>query len=505
MEKLDNLLVSVIIASICAASSPAMGETARDSQNCRTPSPVAHHLADFQRTAGMYTAANRSSIAAQPQLSPLPKTGSLFVGPERLTIATLRDSPPQTRRETQEDLDLRVRELEERFTNLSEDRIIAERESLKKPSILFNGRIMTDWVYYNQDTANRTTVGDLENGAEFRRVRLGIKGRLFDTTFYEWDLNFSGAEIEYKDMYIGMDDLGCFGKVVVGHFKEPFSFDELTSSRYFSLLERALPNVFAPSRRLGVASYHVSDDQRMTFAIGTFNSTLIEETGDYQNDNGGQDVTARWTCLPYYDEPSEGRYLVHLGVNYSFQEIADDIVQYRQRPEAHLSSLRFVDSGAISASQVQLLSAEAVLVSGPLSLQSEYIASFVNRNNNSNVAFHGAYLLASYFLTGEHRVYDREAAEFDRVKPLSSFVDFTDDGERCRGRGAWEVAARLSYLDLDDENISGGTLQNYTFGLNWHINPYTKFMFNYVRANLDRGGLGSHADIFAVRAQIDFK
>ncbi|PHS06126.1 MAG: hypothetical protein COA78_14645 [Blastopirellula sp.] len=416
----------------------------------------------------------------------------------------LLDSPPQTRRETQEELDTRVRELEKQLANLSENEIKAELKLLRKPSSRITGRIMTDWVHYGQDAANKATVGNLMNGAEFRRTRLGIKGRVYETTFYEWELDFSDGEIEYKDLYIGMDGLGISGAVVLGHFKEPFSFDELTSSRYISLLERALPNVFAPSRALGAAYYNVSDDERMTFAIGTFNTTLVEETGGFQNDNGGQDVTTRLTWLPYYDEPSEGRYLVHLGANYSFRKIADDMVQYKQRPEAHLSSLRFVDTGVIPASQVQLFSAEMAWVSGPLSLQSEYIASFVDRNNASGVAFHGAYVLVSYFLTGENRVYDREAAEFDRVKPYNSFVDFTDDGELCRGYGAWEVAARWSYLDLDDKNIAGGTLQDFTIGLNWHLTPYTRIMCNYVRANLDRNMLKSHANIFAIRAQIDF-
>jgi phosphate-selective porin OprO/OprP len=267
------------------------------------------------------------------------QTSDSTQGTARLRLAAKKlDSPPQTRRETQEELDARVRELEKQLANLSEKEIKAERKALRKPSIRVTGRIMTDWVHYGQDAANEATIGSLMNGAEFRRTRLGIKGRLFETTFYEWELDFSDGAIEYKDLYIGMDDLGCSGTVVVGHFKEPFSFDELTSSKYFSLLERALPNVFAPSRALGAAYYHISDNELMTFAIGTFNTTLMEETGGFQDDNGGQDVTTRLTWLPYYDEPSEGRYLVHLGANYSFREIADDIVQYRQRPEANGTS-----------------------------------------------------------------------------------------------------------------------------------------------------------------------
>jgi len=53
----------------------------------------------------------------------------------------------------------------------------------------------------------------------------------------------------------------------------------------------------------------------------------------------------------------------------------------------------------------------------------------------------------------------------------------------------------------DDNVVTGGTLDDFTVGLNWHLNPNVRMMLNYVRANLDDVG---DSNIFQSRFQIDF-
>ena len=49
--------------------------------------------------------------------------------------------------------------------------------------------------------------------------------------------------------------------------------------------------------------------------------------------------------------------------------------------------------------------------------------------------------------------------------------------------------------------IDGRRLDDITVGLNWHLNPYMRVMFNYVWADLDDVG---QTNIFQSRVQFDF-
>lgn len=349
------------------------------------------------------------------------------------------------------------------------------------------GRLMNDWLWISEDRDIKANVGEQEDGVEFRRARLDFSGLIYDNVEYRLELDFAGGDADFKDAYLGLTDFPV-GNLRMGHFKEPFSLEELTSSRHITFLERALPNVFVPSRNTGVmlrGTALAAADPRMTWAVGVF-----RDTDDYGEniDDGGYNVTGRVTALPMYQEG--GARLLHVGAAYSFRN-PDDVVRYRERPEAHLTD-RFVDTGTFASDQVNLFGLEAAWVSGPLSVQAECI--WANADIASSTHFDGYYVQASYFLTGEHRNYKTSEAVFDRVKPKQNY-------SFGRSPGAWEVAARYSELDLDDGNIAGGVLKNITAGLNWYLNPNTKIMWDYVHAHKDDVG---NADLFMIRLQFDF-
>ena len=123
---------------------------------------------------------------------------------------------------------------------------------------------------------------------------------------------------------------------------------------------------------------------------------------------------------------------------------------------------------------------------------------------DSDPDFSGFYGYFSYFLTGENRKYKKENGVFSRVKPNKNF-----HWGRGKGKGAIELAARYSELDLSDEEIDGGRLQDLTLGVNWYLNPNTRVMLNYVRANVDRLVNDirlddDNADLLSMRFQVDF-
>ena len=144
---------------------------------------------------------------------------------------------------------------------------------------------------------------------------------------------------------------------------------------------------------------------------------------------------------------------------------------------------------------MDLFGSEAAVVYGPLSIQTEYMVMSVDRRGFEDPVFSGGYIYASYFLTGEYRPYKMTDGEFDRVKPRKNF---SIEG---KGLGAWEVAFRYSTMDLNDKSVNGGFLRDFTWGLNWYLNPNTRVMLNYIYA--DEQPIGE-ADIIQARFQFDF-
>ena len=176
------------------------------------------------------------------------------------------------------------------------------------------------------------------------------------------------------------------------------------------------------------------------------------------SDNQGMNLNSRLVTTPYYCDG--GRYLLHLGTGINYSDDHDDSVRFLAHPEVY-EGLRFLDSGEIAAEVFYFVNAEAALVYGPLSLLSEF---FYTRTNGAGPAtdldFYGAYAYLSSFMTGENRSYNRGGGYFVRVRPFTNFwVVDTIDGRNV-GWGAWEAAARCSFIDLTDGTDPNSGQQN---------------------------------------------
>jgi phosphate-selective porin OprO/OprP len=356
------------------------------------------------------------------------------------------------------------------------------------------GRIQLDAALIDPDRDVSNAFEGLdafESGVEFRRARIYLSGTIYDHVEFKAEYDFAGGSTSFADVWMGLKGIPWVELIKVGHFKEPFGLEQLTSSNWDTFMERGLPSAFDPARNTGVGVYLLSDDQRVTFSTGGFRET--SSSGNGFGSDSPYDVTSRLTGLPWYE--NSGRRLLHIGLSYSHQFRDDDPLQVEQRPEAHLSPVQYVDTGDFDADDVNLINPELALVVGPFSVQGEYKHSFVQLPDGSNPQFQGFYAYASYFLTGESRPYKPAEAVFDRVKPAHNFL--SDGG----GWGAWEVAARYSYLDLNDESIDGGRLGDVTAGVNWYLNPDVRVTVNYVFADLHDVG---NTNIVETRFQLAF-
>lgn len=351
------------------------------------------------------------------------------------------------------------------------------------------GRLQVDGAWYSEDNVDL----DGENGTEFRRARLFVEGTMYDVWGYKAQYDFAGNETTMKDAYISY--AGYPAKLTVGQFKQPFGLEELTSSKYITFMERALPvEAFATSRRIGLGANYAADN--WTLAASLYGR---EEADDTDGDQG-YGVGARLTWAPW----NEKTRILHLGVAGAWEDPNDNDMRFRSRPESHKTNTRLVDTGSIpDPDTFSRYGLEAATVLGPFSLQAEYMGVSTSSDSVEDADLTGWYAYGSWFLTGESRKYKKGA--FSRVTPKSTVGK--------GGMGAWELAVRYSTIDLEDGDTQGGEQDNITIGVNWYATKYVRFMANYVMVDADpvRSGLvvpGDYDDdspsIMQVRAQIDF-
>jgi phosphate-selective porin OprO/OprP len=354
-------------------------------------------------------------------------------------------------------------------------------------------RLEGDFATIHADDAIEAEIGGLGTFGEARRAWITLSGTIGSRVIYKGQVDVTGNSAGDDDrnpyirqLFLGVAGLGPLGTVRLGFQKEPFSINELDSSLSMPFMERALPAVFAPNYNLGVSSQSRALDDRIAWQFGFFRYSGVDGGGARLN------ASARLTGLPIYAD--EGRRLLHLGASYSHQFRDDYELRYRRRPETHLAE-RFVDTGEFATEGVDLFSFEAAALLGPTLLQGEFVLSKVLRPSESDVIFWGSYVQVSRFLTGEHRSYRRFSGLFGRVDPKRS-MDW-----RGGGWGAWELAARYSFVDLDDDDVRGGRLGDISLGVNWYPYAHVRLMANYVHAHLR--GVG-RANIFQMRLGVDF-
>ncbi len=371
----------------------------------------------------------------------------------------------------------------------------------------FGGRIHADGAIINEsdglDDDLKALGGNGQgNGVEVRRARIFFKGTVYERLFFKAQYEFAGGEASFKDLYMGVKGLGPVGRIQVGQFKEPYFLDEQSSSNDMTFMERGLNTVFYPDRNVGISAMNTAAEKRFRWQVGVYRDT--DDVGDaFSNFNRTDwDTALRLTGLPIWEE--NGSHFLHLGAAY-IHRFRGDSERYRQRPETHLAD-RFVDTGNMNTRGTDLFGAELAWINGPLAIQSEYTHALVNRNEGgSNVDFWGAYGQVSYFLTGEHLVYKPDDAYFGRVRPKANL-------NPARGEwGAWQLAARFSYLDLNDSDVRGGQIWDASAGLNWYLFPNARVLVNYVHSHLSGRrapapafNMGGTADIIETRFMVDF-
>lgn len=401
-----------------------------------------------------------------------------------------------------------------------------KKSDASKPTMKWTGRIHTDyWAFPGQSPGEDAfETGDAFDSVDdrflFRRLRVGVQGEIPDFMLYKLEVDFNNPESpQLKDNYIGWEDLPVFQTVLLGNQKRPYGLDHINSSRYNVFLERPaiIEGLNQDSRRFGLASYGFSDDLRYNWRYGAYMGRDMQNVGTVTaTPMGGvyqAEIAGRFASTLFYE--CEGRNYAHFALAGTLANTdgnassAVSTARFQSRPEARTSG-RWLDTGVIAGAQGYEIGAlEGVLNLGALQIVGEYQNAWVQRDGFNDVAFHGGYLYAAYFLTGEHTPWERETGQLGRVKPFHNFFWVRDEGDMVPGWGAWQVAARYSHADFTDSDIEGGIENNLTLGLNWWWNPYARLQFNYIYGKItDRRPIDGFSEgdyhILGTRICVDF-
>jgi phosphate-selective porin OprO and OprP len=377
----------------------------------------------------------------------------------------------------------------------------------KRWNVRLGGHVQMDYINWVRADA---AIPDTNDYFEFRRLRLAIDGSGYDNYDFRVQMTLEPESVgenppgvvtspEVKDAYFSLNDIPLLGRFRIGNFFVPFGLEQVTNDTNNVFLERSIPTrgVFSADREVGMALYNCSEDKSLTWSGGLFLDSISEGLKERIDDNQGYRLSGRITWLPYYDEPSNGEYLLHTGLGILHTKDQDHEIRVRARPQIR-EGTRIIDSGVLAADNATVGNFESALVMGRFTVQSEMFLASIDRSNGTESHASGAYIHTSYFLTGEHRVFERfgqHGAQFVRSVPHTNFF-LT---KRGAGWGAWEAKARWSHLDLN--NLNAGQYNDFTFGMNWYWSDRVRMMFDWIHpiTSADAVFGATNSDILASR------
>ena len=432
------------------------------------------------------------------------------------------------------------------------------------------GRIQYDagWVWNPDDEPNGSLLTrNLGWNARARRIRLGAEGTIPGGFGYKCEMDFANSTVGFGDCLMSYAPKGKLFNVAIGNQETNNGFEQITSSRFTSFIERsAFNDAFVNTRRLGVNVGFVSKPGTFRFNAGLWTGHTI----DSSLSDDGWIAGARAVYAPVM-----GGNQLHFGANFQHREFASNngatapssggqpaagqVARYRARPFSQLTDVRFVDSGNFAARSDDIFGLEFAGIFKSLHVTAEgqhlkvnayeagdtldFVADPLDLFSNGGVAtntflvpdgnpsYWGGYVEAGYFFTGETRGYKN--GTWDRTKVLKPFSK--------GGWGAIQGNLRLDYLDLDSNKVKLGCNNNFATGacaastnltrggkqtgllasLIWIPEDYMRFLVQYSHAwvkggpfvdevdgipasTLDIDKREYGVDVLMTRAQVDF-
>jgi phosphate-selective porin OprO/OprP len=367
-----------------------------------------------------------------------------------------------------------------------------------------------DTAYYMQDAhATQLAAGngpDLSSGSNFRRVQLGLQGKVFGDWSYFFNYDFAGSggnetPGHIQQAYVEYDGFAPFA-VRIGAFPPSAGLEDNTGSPDTIFLERNSPsdmarNIAGGDGRDGIGIIYSGD---RWYGALTYTGDKIQDAGVFDEQ---QALVGRLSNLAFSSDDT--KVVVSANGTYVFK-VADTAagmgaprtITLSDPPELTVDNTgtKLVSTGALNAEDVWQWGVESAVQWQNVYAQAGYFGFGVDLRGvtpASSQNFDGWYLQGTWVLTGESRNYNTASGAFSNPKPRVNFSRASD------GWGAWELAGRYSDLNLNDNAGSigsalpaggnrGGDQRIWTAALNWYPNSVLKFALQWQTIDVDRIG-----------------
>ena len=345
----------------------------------------------------------------------------------------------------------------------------------------FDVRVQGDAAAFFGYDKNLVSIG---NGMNIRRSRFAIKAQLDKNWYGELDTDWTSGTPEIKDAileYTGIPNLS----IKMGNFKENFSIQRNTTSRYLQFMERPMVTSLAPSRHLGVAAtwscplVWVSGGVFGPELKSSEEMTAMEDGNKDYGLNEGLSYTGKVAIRPINNQTSS----LHIGAAVSYREPkltstdGYNATRYSSRNSTSINRKKFLDTDAIKGLDHEL--AYTVELAGhwkQLRYEGAYIArtayldpekTVIPKEDLGPQTADGWYVQAGWLLFGGQQNYDAKGGKYTRINPGRSWGDV-------------ELCARYEVADFNcSKYYAGGSAQAFTLGLNFYPTKNVKFVINY--------------------------
>ena len=328
---------------------------------------------------------------------------------------------------------------------------------------------------------------DRDDG-EVRRALIGVRAAHGPHLGLEAAYDPAAEETPWKNVFATLEAGGVL--LAAGNQKPPFSMQFQQELPHLVFPERGLPFGLSPRRRVGVSANLAGELWQVQ--AGVFGSNLNDAV-DFDTPLVG----ARATYTPI----RRARTTLHLGAAVNHTD-AGGRAAFGFPPETLLAREPLVASGPLPGTTgFTRGNLELAGTRGPVSVQGEYHLVAVERAG-ADMVFRGGYVQAAWLLTGETRPYVHAKGQMRRGmlgRPRAA----SPVSRTAGGAGAWEVAARVSTLDLRDDGVGRGEGRTLSLGLTWFATPHARVTASYVNAEADAAGGGEtvHAGLLRLEGK----